>query len=184
MNVYEEYEDYEEEGEGVFELEPDEWVDEVDDDDDDSEIRQPSDEEFEQQLRSFCSRFWGRGDQGWTELVKRHTMDVPPPNPFNRTRDDFYDETHEDEGGKGVEYSSMSLADKNFDTLLLSGCKELLVRDEYKSMVKYLERMDGAGRKGVVLLGSRGVGKKSEISLDRVDQDSLQANPPFSRTCW
>jgi hypothetical protein len=150
----------------------------------------------ETRLRQFCSRFWGRGDEGRREIYETRDTIVPCLDdgrddevPFDAIDEGELEVVADDESGGGsgtgegdltdrisntsaaatstVPYTTLSLG-PGFDDFFGSGRDKILVRDEYRAMLDYLETIQAKGSHGgAVVIGQPGIGKELFQFLER-----------------
>jgi hypothetical protein len=150
----------------------------------------------ETRLRQFCSRFWGRGDEGRREIYETQDTIVPCLDdgrddevPFDAIDEGELEDVADDESGGGsgtgegdlivrpsntsaaatstVSYTTLSLG-PGFDDFFGPGRDKILVRDEYRAMLDHIETIQAKGSGGgAVVIGQPGIGKELSQFLER-----------------
>jgi hypothetical protein len=137
----------------------------------------PDPNDFESQLRMFCKKYWGTGEEGRKAIRKEIEVNIPPCFELQESgqsdglavgeppSDDDDDGATDDDG---MESSPSADIPTIFNTISfepeLGGffgveLECLLIRKEYLSLKEHLEGLYADNERGVIVLGQPGIGK-------------------------
>jgi hypothetical protein len=108
---------------------------------------------FEIELRRFCAKYWGKGDDGRKAIYQEAEVDIPPVDV------DVDTDLASGPIAASTSYKYISLGSdyEHFFGRLAS----ILVREEYYAMMDILQGIYDKEVQGVVVLGRPGIGKNS-----------------------
>jgi hypothetical protein len=111
---------------------------------------------LEKCIRLLCKKYWGIGDNGWKLILKSESIPVPL---LNQDTDETENSVGQDQQRSDVSYDYICLGPE-FESFIPTKSGMVLVREEYKQMVKHLTELCDRNSTGVVLTGRPGIGEK------------------------